>query len=207
MNTVIILLSVAAIWGIAVVTPGPNFFITVKTAVGQSRQAAFFAALGTSTGTIIWGVSGFLGVALLFKASPWIYISLKLLGGAYLVYLGVSLILTTFKDDSDQEVITAGAIDFRRGYSLGLITNLSNPKTAAFVTSLFAATMPAEAPLALGCLSVGLMTLISIGWYTFVAYVFSLDRFRRLYLAGRQWIERTAGVIFVGFGLKLVSSE
>ena len=207
MNTAIILLSVAAIWGIAVVTPGPNFFITVKTAVGQSRQTALFAALGTSTGTIIWGVSGFLGIALLFKASPWIYISLKLLGGAYLVYLGASLIIQTLKNGVDRESPVAEVVDFRRGYRLGLITNLSNPKTAAFVTSLFAATMPAEAPLALGCMSVALMTLISTGWYMFVAYVFSMDRFRRLYLAGRNWIERAAGVIFLGFGLKLVSSE
>jgi len=207
MNTTVILLSVAAIWGLAVITPGPNFFITVKTAIGQNRRTAFFTALGTSTGTILWGLSGFLGIALLFKASPWIYLSLKLLGGAYLVYLGVSLIIATLKQGLEHDVAVAGATDSRRGYRLGLITNLSNPKTAAFVTSLFAATMPAEAPLGLGCMSVGLMTLISIGWYTFVAYVFSLDRFRRLYFAGRKWIERASGVIFLGFGMQLVGSE
>ena len=94
-----------------------------------------------------------------------------------------------------------------QGYKLGLLTNLSNPKTAAFVTSLFAATMPSNAPFWLGFMSVALMFLISILWYTSVAYIFSLDRFRSLYLKSRIWIERFAGAIFIGFGVKLVASE
>ncbi|MCP3951974.1 MAG: LysE family transporter [Desulfobacterales bacterium] len=94
-----------------------------------------------------------------------------------------------------------------QGYKLGLLTNLSNPKTAAFVTSLFAVTMPSNATFLLGFTSVALMSFISILWYTAVAYVFSLDRFRSLYLKNKILIERFAGVIFIGFGVKLVASE
>ena len=81
-----VLLSVAGLWTVAVVTPGPNFFLTVQTAVGGSRRAALWSVLGTSCGTVVWGLSGFFGLALLFQAAPWLYGSLKLLGGAYLVY-------------------------------------------------------------------------------------------------------------------------
>jgi len=203
----IILLSVAIIWSVAVITPGPNFFITVKTAVGQNRRSALFVALGTSTGTILWGLSGFFGVALLFKASPWIYLSLKLLGGIYLIYLGFELVISTTSAGSNHRVPFLTSIDAIQGYKLGLLTNLSNPKTAAFVTSLFAATMPSNAPFLLGFMSVAVMSLISILWYTFVAYVFSLDHFRGLYQKSRIWIERFAGAIFIGFGVKLVASE
>ena len=56
-------------------------------------------------------------------------------------------------------------------------------------------------------MSVALMSSISVLWYTTVAYVFSLDRFRSLYLKSRIWIERFAGAIFVGFGVKLVTGE
>lgn len=203
----IILLSVAIIWGIAVITPGPNFFITVKTAIGQTRRSALFVVLGTSTGTILWGLSGFFGIALLFKTAPWIYLSLKLLGGTYLIYLGLKLIISNTRAGSNHRVSFSTNIDPIQGYKLGLLTNLSNPKTAAFVTSLFAATMPSNAPFLLGFMSVALMFLISILWYTSVAYVFSLDRFRSLYLKSRIWIERFAGAIFIGFGMKLVASE
>jgi len=203
----IILLSVAIIWSVAVITPGPNFFVTVKTAIGQTRRSALFVALGNSTGTILWGLSGFFGVALLFKTSPWIYLSLKLLGGTYLIYLGLKLIISNTRTGANHGVSLSTNITPVQGYKLGLLTNLSNPKTAAFVTSLFAATMPSNAPFLLGFMSVTLMSLISILWYTLVAYVFSLDRFRRLYLKSRILIERFAGAIFIGFGVKLLASE
>ena len=203
----IILLSVAILWGIAVITPGPTFFITAKTAIGQSRRSALFVVLGSTTGTIIWGLSGFFGIALLFKTAPWIYWSLKLLGGTYLIYLGLKLIISNTKAGSNDSVSISTNLDSIQGYQLGLLTNLSNPKTAAFVTSLFAATMPANAPLGLGFMSVALMSSISVLWYTTVVYVFSLDRFRSLYLKSRIWIERFAGAIFIGFGIKLVASE
>jgi threonine/homoserine/homoserine lactone efflux protein len=143
----------------------------------------------------------------LFKTAPWIYLSLKLLGGTYLIYLGVKLIISNTRAGSNHRVSFSTNIDPIQGYKLGLLTNLSNPKTAAFVTSLFAATMPSNAPFWLGFMSVALMFLISILWYTSVAYVFSLDRFRSLYLKSRIWIERFAGAIFIGFGMKLVASE
>ncbi len=203
----IILLSVAIIWSVAVITPGPNFFVTVKTAIGQTRRSALFVALGTSTGTILWGLSGFFGIALLFKTAPWVYLSLKLLGGTYLIYLGLKLIMSNTRAGSNHRVSFSTNIDPIQGYKLGLLTNLSNPKTAAFVTSLFAASMLLNAPFWLGFMSVALMSLISILWYTTVAYVFSLDRFRSLYLKSRIWIERFAGAIFIGFGMKLVASK
>jgi threonine/homoserine/homoserine lactone efflux protein len=132
---------------------------------------------------------------------------LKLLGGAYLVYLGLKLIISNTRVGSNHGGSFTTILDPVQGYELGLLTNLSNPRTAAFVTSLFAATMPSNAPFWLGFVSVALMSIISIFWYTSVVYVFSLDRFRSLYLKSRIWIERFAGAIFVGFGMKLVASE
>jgi len=203
----VILLSVATIWGIAVITPGPNFFITVKTAIGQNRCSAFFIALGTSTGTILWGLSGFFGIVILFQTAPWAYLSLKLLGGTYIIYLGLKLIISSKRAGSNYRESLSTNINPIQCYKLGLFTNLSNPKTAAFVTSLFAATMPSNAPLWTGLISVAIMFSISLFWYTSVAYVFSLDRFRSLYLKNRIWIERFAGAIFIGLGTKLVASD
>ena len=203
----IILLSVAIIWTIAVITPGPNFFVTVKTAIGQSRRSALFSAFGTSTGTILWGLSGFFGIALLFKTAPWIYLLLKLLGGGYLIYLGLKLITSNTETEPNHRGTIPTNIDLIQSYKIGLLTNLSNPKTAAFVTSLFAATMPSNAPLGLGLMSVVLMTLISMLWYASVAYIFSIDRFRSLYSKSRIWIDRIAGAIFIGFGIQLVDSD
>ena len=149
----------------------------------------------------------FFGIALLFKTAPWIYLLLKLLGGGYLIYLGFKLITSNSEIEPNHGGTISTNIDLIQSYRIGLLTNLSNPKTAAFVTSLFAATMPSNAPLGLGLMSVVLMTLISMLWYASVAYIFSIDRFRSLYSKSRIWIDRIAGAIFIGFGIQLVDYE
>lgn len=60
LNFTAVLLSVASIWTVAVVTPGPNFFLTVQTSLGRSRPAALRSVLGIACGTAIWGLCGFL---------------------------------------------------------------------------------------------------------------------------------------------------
>ncbi len=202
-NAAAVLLSVAGLWTIAVITPGPNFFLTAQTAVGISRPAALWNVLGTACGTVVWGLCGFFGLALLFKAAPWLYGTLKLLGGGYLIYLGVKLIRK-----GDQALQHSGLHSHPPTRALaawraGLLTNLSNPKTAAFVTSLFAACMPAAAPAWLGLTSVALMGALSISWYAIVACFFSIARFSYYYQRLRRWIDNAAGAIFIAFGARL----
>ena len=87
-----VLPSVAGIWTLAVVTPGPNLFLAIQTALGRSRPAALWNVVGIACGTPIWGRCGFFGIALLFRTAPWLHAALKLLAGACLVYLGLKLI-------------------------------------------------------------------------------------------------------------------
>ena len=202
------LLGVAAIWSIAVVTPGPNFFITAQIGLNRSRIAAFFVALGIALGTTVWGLAGFLGVTLLLTIAPWAYLLLKILGGGYLIYLGVKLVVASYlkKDggSTDQQDLAMGPIAALR---LGLFTNLANPKTAVFVTSLFASTLPARPTVFLGTLSIMIMVALSLSWYGAVAAVFSSHQMVGIYARARKWIDRIAGGIFVGFGLQLATSR
>ena len=83
------LVTVAGIWAIAVATPGPNFIVVARSALSGSRIAAFAAVAGVTTGTLIWGLAGWLGISALFAAAPTAYIVLKLAGGTYLLFLGL----------------------------------------------------------------------------------------------------------------------
>jgi RhtB (resistance to homoserine/threonine) family protein len=201
-NTTGALLSVAGIWTLAVVTPGPNFFLTIQAALGQSRPAALWNVLGIACGTVIWGLCGFFGIALLFRTAPWLHAALKLLGGGYLIYLGLKLVRQRSRPPSDTSPSKAPSTA-TAAWRAGLVTNLSNPKTAAFVTSLFAVSLPAAAPLWLGLTSVALMAALSITWYAAVACLFSTGRFTAFYRRGRLWIDRSAGFVFIAFGTRL----
>ncbi len=94
-----------------------------------------------------------------------------------------------------------------QNYKLGLFTILSNPKTAAFVASLFAAAMPAHPTYVVSFTSIFLMLLITICWYAIVAFLFSMDQMKKMYKKASIWIERMAGIFFIGFGFKLAMSD
>ena len=204
MNLTFTLLSVISIWSIAVITPGPNFFITAQTTVMHSRLAGIFVVLGTCTGTIIWSVAGYFGIAYLFIIAPWIYITLKMAGGSYLIYLGIKLMISSYKHGAGPDNSQENSQSLFWNWWKGLMTNLSNPKTAMFITSLFASVLPKEPTISVGMLIVTLMVVISLIWYSFVVFIFSSKKFGDCYKRIQKWVEGFAGIIFVAFGAKLV---
>lgn len=199
-----ILIAVALIWGIAAITPGPNFFITVHTAIGTTRRLSFFAVLGIVIGTLVWSISGYMGISIVFKTVPALYFSLKLLGGLYLVYVGLHLIFNRKKRSTTSRHKNHSPMS---SFRLGLLTNLLNPKTAAFMTSLFAATIPPNSTMELGAACVILICTISALWYSLVALLFSYEKAKKSYEKQRRKIEHIAGAIFMGFGIKLALSR
>jgi len=203
-HAIFTLSAIAAIWFAATLTPGPDFLVTTRTAVLHGRAAARRTVAGLAVGTAIWGLAGFFGIHAMFIAAPFLYVALKLCGGAYLIYLGLRLLLTSAHASGAPGGPAAtrtlcGASAFR----LGLITNLANPKAALFTTSLFAATLPPAPPAWLGLAAAAIMTAICAGWYSLVAQALTAGRVAAAFFRLRRWIDRAAGVAFLGFGLHL----
>lgn len=199
-----VLVAVSVIWGVAVMTPGPNFFITVHTAIGTTRRLSLFTVLGIVVGTLVWSISGYLGISILFKSAPMLYYSLKIIGGLYLVYVGFNLI---FKRNIQSKSTVGKHHSAMSCFRLGLLTNLLNPKTAAFMTSLFAATIPPNSTIELGVVCVIVICSISATWYSLVAAIFSYDIAKKIYEKQKRKIEKIAGAIFVGFGVNISISN
>lgn len=201
------IIGVISIWTVAVVTPGPNFFITVRTASSVSRVSAFFVVLGICSGTLIWGISGYLGVSVLFMISPWLYFFIRVAGAVYLGWLGLTYLFKAVRPgetvDSQGEATTGALVNWQ----LGLLTNLSNPKTAIFVTSLFASALPPEAPMISGLIAVLLMVTISLTWYSLVMLMFSSTIVAGGYQKLQRWLDGLAGCVFISFGLQLIMEE
>ena len=200
-------LTVAAIWIIAVLTPGPNFFLLVNFGLSGPRRAAAFAAAGTITGTVCWGLAGSLGIGALFTAAPVAYITLKIAGGLYLTWLGLKLLWQTRTFAQTIPVARKSEMSSFSAWRLGLLTNLANPKSALFVASLFAATMTPGTPWMHGVAAAAVMATISTIWYSGLVIALGHPAVARTYQRARCMIDRFAGMIFVGFGLKLALSD
>ena len=202
MPTITLLLSVAALWALAVVSPGPNFLMTARLAIARSRAAGVQGVAGIATGTICWAAAGCFGVRALFIAAPWLYVALKFAGATYLVVVGAQLLWNSWRRPGELSLSVEGGRKISP-FQLGLLTTLSNPRSAMSVASIFATSMPAHPSLTLSLAVMATMTTISVAWYTCVACLFAApylaDRYRRF----RRAIDRAAGAGLVVFGAKL----
>ena len=200
------LATIVAVWTVTVLSPGPNFFMTVLTASRQSPRLGVMVSAGIALGTTIWATASLLGLGLLFQSAAWLYNAVKLAGGAYLVYLGLRTVLSARREDRPSlrpaKPLTAGGAVLR-----GLIVDLSNPKAAVFFASLFAIAVPPEAPLWFKALVVAVVVAMAGGWYAVVACLVKLPPVAAGLARARKAIAYVTGAVFVALGLRLATER
>lgn len=198
--------TVIGVWIVTVVTPGPNFLATVHATLTRSRQAGLLVAAGITLGTALWGIASLFGLGLLFQAAGGLYQIVKLAGAAYLVVVGVRLILSARRASTPVR-IAGSAIPASRAFRHGLVTDLSNPKAAAFFTSLFAVAVPPTASLWFDGLLVATVAGIAGLWYGAVAWAMAADPMVVLYRKAARAISALTGVVLVALGLRLAAER
>jgi len=88
--------SLIGIWFLVVTIPGPNFVAVTQYSISESRVEGFFIAFGVSTGAGIWATASLLGLGVLFVHWPLLYDIIRLVGGLYLMFIGLKIIRAAF---------------------------------------------------------------------------------------------------------------
>ncbi len=211
-------LSFAAVAGLLTIIPGLDTAIVLRTALARGRAAAFATAFGIGCGALVWGVAAATGVSVLLTASHTAYLALRVLGAAYLVWMGGRMLLDALrrKDlDPDAAVLdddAAGPVRPRRAisraWSRGLTTNLLNPKIGVFYIAMLPQFIPAGAPHLL--MGAGLALVHDAeGMIWFSALILCAHSARRLFAGGRvkRAMDAITGSVLVGFGVRLAASR
>lgn len=199
------LVAVLAALTVGVVSPGPSFVMVARVAVSSTRSQALAASVGMGVGGLLFGAAALLGLQGVLHAVPALYVALKVLGGLYLCYLG----LLIFRSAKTPLRVDAGSYDSRslaKSLLLGLATQVSNPKTAIVYASVFAALLPQHFSIGFAAALLALVFLVEAGWYSLVALVLSSVGPQKVYLSYKAWIDRAAGAVMFGLGLKLLTS-
>ncbi len=179
--------------------PGPNTVVVSYVSARLSRRAGMMAVAGVVLGSAIWVVLSMFGVGVLLIEAGFVYRLLRWLGAAYLVYVGIRMLMAGLRPMDAQRPPQAA----RAPLLAGLLTTLSNPKSAVFWTSVFVVLVPAHAPVWFYAAVVALIVMQSFAWYAFVALVLSTEFSRRHYQRFAQWLDRIAGVVMIGLGARL----
>ncbi len=201
MSLSLVLLQLSLMHILMAMIPGPNTVVVTYFSARTSRQAGLKAVGGIVLGSAIWVILSMLGVGVLMLEAGVAYRALRLAGAAYLIYVGVRMLIAGMKPASNAAPAQGG----RSPLLAGLLTTLSNPKSAVFWTSVFVLVVPAHAPVWFYGAVVLLIVTQSALWYAFVALALSTAFARRHYMRFAAWLDRIAGVIMIGLGLKLAN--
>jgi RhtB (resistance to homoserine/threonine) family protein len=199
----LVFIGVAAI---VIVIPGPDTAVVTKNILVHGRRTAFGTSLGVSAGLSVWTVAAAVGVASVVRASEVAFTVLKLIGAAYLVWLGVQALRAAGHADSDLRPSTAKkpAMGALGGFRQGFLSDLGNPKIGIFFTSLLPQFMAPGHSVLLPSLALGavfvLMTLLWLSVYCLVAAQAAQTLQRPRVKAA---MDRVTGVVLIALGLRL----
>lgn len=206
MSYLVVLGSIFVVHMLALISPGPNVLIVTQMAVSQTRRVGIATALGLATGAAVWSSTALIGLNVVFVRLAWLYDGLRILGGVYLIYLGIMMWRTTTQplvpSSSEELAIRTDWQAFRRG----LQTNLTNPKAALFFSSIFTAFLTPSLPTWVKLASVGIIIADATIFYVAMAYFFSTRQVQQVYQRSKHWVNRIAGTILALVGLRLIRS-
>ncbi|MER5181275.1 LysE family transporter [Streptomyces sp. NPDC002896] len=195
------LIAVAVITVLAVISPGADFAMVVRNSYLYGRATGVLAAVGVAAGVLVHVTYTMLGVGLLIAHSTGLFTVIKLVGAAYLVYIGIR----TFRARGDVEVDleNKSALTPLAALRTGFLTNVLNPKTTLFVVSTFTQVVRPDTPAAQQAAYGLFMSFAHLAWFALVAVLFSQDRLRTAMLRGQKVINKAIGSVLAGLGISL----
>lgn len=203
MEPAVVLISVFAIFIPALILPGPDFVAVVRSSMSHGAGAGLLTTVGVSVGLGIYATLGLLGLSAVLMRFEWLAWAIRVAGGAYLVYLGVKLLMTK----PEPVEIEAQGVRPRNALLFGLGVTLTNPKAIVLFASVFATSVTAETPGWLMALMVALVVASSLLWYATVSLFMSSGPVMRTFGHVRHWIERAAGAVFILLGGRILADS
>jgi threonine/homoserine/homoserine lactone efflux protein len=189
-----------------VMSPGPNGVLIAKTVPTSGRGAGFVNVAGFVTAFYVHGALSIFGISLILVKSAEALLVLKIVGAAYLCWIGLKALRDAWKGVAS--IAATAPARRRRTYAAafgeGFLTNALNPKVSMFYLAAFPQFLPVDGgTFESGFLLVSIHALLNAVWFSAVVLLFA-----RLAAAARsgafqRWIKGVTGIVFMGFGVKL----
>lgn len=182
--------------------------VVTRQAIRNGRGPALLTLLGNETALLLWGLAAAFGVTALVAASRITYDGFRLVGAAVLTAIGIQSLIRTRRESSPQLETPADASPRRRGgwraYSVGVVTNLANPKAGIFAMSFLPQFASRSGP------TVATLSLLAALWAAvdavwFVGVIWFIGRAKAFFSRPGVWLRLTqiSGAVLIGMGVRL----
>lgn len=197
--------------GLLTITPGVDTAMVLRTSTGCGPKDGAAASLGICLGLLAWGMSAAFGLTVLLTASALAFNILKWAGAAYLVYLGVKLLVKPRGSFAGNDAMSGNPAKGKGSMSAfyrGFLSNMLNPKVGVFYVSFLPQFIPHGVNVAgFSLLLAGLHVLMTMAWFALlISLTVPLGRFLSRPRVIRN-LDRLTGCVFIGFGVRLAVAK
>lgn len=196
-----------AVATLLVVSPGPNGFLIAKT-VPLSGQRAGFANIGGFVAAFyVHGSLSIFGISIVLVQSAIAFTIFKMLGAAYLIWIGIKAIKSAFNQTTTPSIElpkkNRKSTSIHNAFLEGFITNVLNPKVSMFYLAAFPQFISIEGSAFSAYALVTAHSIVNLIWFSIMVLALSRVKKAANNAKFKAWLNSITGVVFIGFGAKL----
>ncbi|MBI4784022.1 MAG: LysE family transporter [Oscillatoriophycideae cyanobacterium NC_groundwater_1537_Pr4_S-0.65um_50_18] len=192
---------------IVVITPGPDFALTLRSRLAYSRRAGVYTAIGLGCGNLVHTAYSIIGIGAIISRSIVFFHLLKWVGAAYLIYLGIKSVKAKKAVSSQRTVQRQREISRWAAFRTGFLGNVLNPKAPPFFFMLFTQVVQPTTPITAQVIYGVTVGGVAGIWFILVALLISQRSIKERILSFSHWLERLTGAFLIVLGLRLAVAE
>jgi threonine/homoserine/homoserine lactone efflux protein len=201
-------LAYLGVCAVVICTPGPDTALTIRNSIIGGRRGGVLTAAGIASGQLAWTIAASVGIASLLQASQPAFTALKIIGAAYLVFLGLQSIRAAISGRPRREERKAEPPELASWQAVrqGFVSNIANPKMAAFFLSLLPQFLPAASSSFTALILLGLVfCLMTFGWLSLYAAV--IHRLGPIMQRPqvRRALDAISGTVLIALGIRVAT--
>lgn len=193
-------LSLFSICLLGAMSPGPSLAVVMKATIGGGQRAGYAAALAHGFGVGLYGLMTVAGLAIVITRSPALFLTIQVLGAAYLIYLGVKSLRSGGQVDVQAHTAQPSGSTALEGFLVAFL----NPKLAVFMLALFSQFLQSDFGAQQKSVMVATVGITDASWYALVVVLLSRKAFLEKLRRGAHLIDRVFGVILIVLALTVL---
>ena len=198
-----LVVSVIGIHLLAVMSPGPDFFMLVRNAITYSRKTGIFTAIGFGLGIGVHVSYSILGIALIISQSEVLYSIIKYAGSGYLFYIGIRSLMSENQHFETKTGTKKTDISALKAVQIGFLTNVLNPKATLFFLSLFTVVIGPDTSIPLMVFLGVVMMINTTLWFSLLAYLITHAKILPVLEKYQKGFNLVFGILLIGVAAKV----
>ena len=200
-----------AVATLLVVSPGPNGFLIAKTVPLSGHRAGLANIAGFVGAFYVHGTLSIFGISILLVQSANAFFVFKMLGAAYLIWIGIKALRNALSQSSAETNVVVEhpkkPISLKNAFYEGFLTNTLNPKVSVFYLAAFPQFMSVDGSALSAYSLVTAHSLVNVVWFSAMVFTLTKVKSATQHPKFKVWLNSITGVVFIGFGTKLALAK